>query len=58
MKQYAIVKDGKVTGFKRTSEPDENMVECNKPIYVNGVRYPGNIPKEGYSWDGEKFSSE
>ena len=58
MKTYATVKDGKVTEITRTESPTDDMVECNKPVFIRGKRYAGTMPKVGYSWDGEKFNHE
>lgn len=58
MKYYAKIKDGKVEEVLRTDNPTEEMVECNKPIYVYGKRYIGNLPKKGYKYVDNKFIKE
>ena len=51
---YAIIKDGKVSELVK--EHVEGSIKCDKPIYINGRRYAGRLPKVGYEWNGTSFN--
>lgn len=55
MKYYARIKSDKVEEILRTENPSNDMVECNKPIFIKGKRYLGNFPKKGFVYKDGKF---
>ncbi len=53
---YAKLKNGKVVEVVK--DYVSNAIKCNKPIYINGIRSVGRIPKVGYVWHGDKFTDK